>query len=100
VLYNSLLSLARIGGMTLCEAVPLLLHRGFRQAIVQKLQNDQLGVAPFWAWFEALGEAERATVVAPVLSRLRAFTNHAAAPIHRSSSKTIGGAVVNVGGEH
>jgi hypothetical protein len=31
-------------------------------------------VAPFWAWFESISDMEQATVVAPVLNKLRAFT--------------------------
>jgi hypothetical protein len=78
ILRNSLLSLSRVGGMTLCELVPLLLNPAFRRSITRRLQHDALGVAPFWQWFESLSEAERATVVAPVLNKLRAFTNNVA----------------------
>jgi hypothetical protein len=76
ILFNGLLSLARVGGMTLCELPPLLLHRAFRQSVIQQLRSDVLGVAPFWTWFEALSDQERASVVAPVLNKVRSFTQH------------------------
>jgi hypothetical protein len=76
ILYNGLLSLARHGGMTMCELPPLLLNPAFRRSVVNRLRHDALGVAPFWTWFEALSDQERASVVAPVLNKVRSFTQH------------------------
>lgn len=73
ILHASLLTLARTPGMTLC-ALPLLLgDAAFRRRIVGGLQHDRLGLGSFWAWYEALSEAERQTVIAPVMNKLRAF---------------------------
>jgi len=55
-----------------------LTNATFRQMVTSKLRADVLGVAPFWSWFEALSEAERSTVIAPVLNKLRGFTNRKA----------------------
>src|SRR5262249_32440007 len=78
VIHNAVLSLARHGGMTLCELPPLLTNKAFRQVVVERLRDDVLGVAPFWHWFDALSEAERSTAIAPLLNKLRSFTNRKA----------------------
>jgi hypothetical protein len=78
ILFNGVLSLARIGGLTFCELPPLLLNPALRRSIVNRLRDDVLGVAPFWTWFEHLSEPERASVVAPVLNKVRSFTQHPA----------------------
>lgn len=78
VLHHGLLTLARTPGMTMCELPPLLLNQPFRQRVLQGLGDDRLGVGPFWAWYHALSDAERATVVGPVLNKLRAFTQREA----------------------
>jgi len=78
VIHNSVLSLVRHGGLTLCELPPLLTNKAFRSLVVSRLRDDVLGVAPFWSWFDSLSEAERSTVIAPVLNKLRSFTNRKA----------------------
>lgn len=75
VIQHSVLTLARHGGLTLCELPPLLTNTGFRRQVTERLLADVLGVAPFWHWFDALSEAERSMVSAPVLNKLRNFTN-------------------------
>jgi hypothetical protein len=73
ILHSSLLTLARTPGMTLC-ALPLLLSdAAFRRRVVTGLTHDRLGLGSFWAWYDALSEAERQTVIAPVMNKLRAF---------------------------
>jgi hypothetical protein len=74
IIHNAVLTLVRHGGMTLCELPPLLTNRPFRQMVTSGLRDDVLGVAPFWHWFESISEMEQATVIAPVLNKLRAFT--------------------------
>lgn len=74
VIHNSVLTLVKHGGMTLCELPPLLTNRNFRSKVTAGLRDDVLGVAPFWAWFESISEIEQAAVVAPVLNKIRAFT--------------------------
>ncbi len=78
VLHHGLLTLTRRGGMTLCELPPLLTHAGFRRQLIATVRDDHLGVGPFWAWFEALSDNERAAVIGPVLNKLRQFTQRPA----------------------
>lgn len=75
VIHNGVLTLIRHGDLTLCELAPLLTNKAFRQQVTARVRGDVLGVAGFWHWFEALSEAERSAVIAPVLNKLRSFTN-------------------------
>jgi Type IV secretion-system coupling protein DNA-binding domain len=70
ILGASLLTLARLPGMTL-SALPLLLtDAGFRRRVLPHVV-DPIGLEPFWSGFEAWSEAERATAIAPVMNKLR-----------------------------
>ena len=54
--------------------MPLILtDPGYRRRLVGRL-DDPIGLESFWGWYEALSDAERATVVGPVLNKVRAFT--------------------------
>lgn len=75
VLHNSLLTLVRAKGMTLCELPPLLQNRDFRRQVVAQVKHDVLGVAPFWQAFESLSEPQRTEIVAPALNKLRPFVS-------------------------
>src|SRR5207248_7171537 len=35
--------------------------------------HDPVALEPFWAWFEAISDAERQQAIAPVLNKLRPF---------------------------
>jgi hypothetical protein len=70
ILGASLLSLARLPGMTLAALPLLLTDAGFRRQIVPRVV-DPIGLGPFWASFEAWSEAERAAAIAPVMNKLR-----------------------------
>jgi Type IV secretion-system coupling protein DNA-binding domain len=72
VLHASLLTLADRPGMTLCALPVLLSNRRFRQRCVAALTDD-VALKPFWAAFDALSDSARQQVIAPVLTRLRAF---------------------------
>jgi hypothetical protein len=70
ILGASLLTLARLPGMTLA-ALPLLLTDGsFRRRVVPRVA-DPIGLQPFWRAYEAWSEAERAAATAPVMNKLR-----------------------------
>jgi hypothetical protein len=70
ILGASLLTLARVPGMTL-SALPLLLtDAGFRRRVVPGV-SDPIGLGPFWTAYEAWSEAERAVAIAPVMNKLR-----------------------------
>jgi len=69
----ALLTLAQTKDATLCELPVLLTDATYRRRIVGGL-DDPIGLESFWGWFEALSEAERLTVIGPVLNKVRAFT--------------------------
>jgi hypothetical protein len=54
----------------------LLTNRAFRQALWQESMPPQ--VQPFWSWYEWLNPNQQATVIGPVLNKLRAFTDRTA----------------------
>lgn len=72
ILHASALTLARTPGMTLVALPLLLTDDGFRRRIVGKV-NDPFGVSAFWSTYESWSPAERATNIAPALTRLRPF---------------------------
>lgn len=72
ILTSGLYTLAATPGMSLA-ALPLLLTNDvFRARLVAGIE-DRLGLGSFWHWFEALTDAERARVLAPVMNKVRAF---------------------------
>jgi hypothetical protein len=73
VLRAALMTLSAHDGTTLCEVPLLLTDPTYRRRIVGQL-DDPIGLESFWGWYEALSEAERLTVVGPVLNKIRAFT--------------------------
>ena len=70
ILGASLLTLARLPGMTLAALPLLLTDAGFRRRVVPRVV-DPIGLGPFWSAFEAWSEAERAAAIAPVMNKLR-----------------------------
>jgi hypothetical protein len=55
----------------------LLTNTTFRHRLLAKV-SDALVLAPFFAWFDGLSEAERHLVIAPVLNKTRAFLSRTA----------------------
>jgi hypothetical protein len=72
ILRSALLTLVGQPGMTLCEVPLLLSDQAFRRRLVGRI-DEPVALGPFWAWYEALSDAERAQAVGPVLNKLRAF---------------------------
>lgn len=70
VLHASLLTLARRRDTSLVMLPLLLINTGFRRSLTSDLR-DPIALGPFWAWYEALGEAERSAVIAPLMNKLR-----------------------------
>jgi hypothetical protein len=66
------LTLTRIPGATLVDVPLLLTDAGWRRNVREHLQ-DRAGLGAFWSWYERLPEAQRATHIAPLLNKLRAF---------------------------
>lgn len=73
ILRAALLTLAGAGDTTLCEVPLLLTDPNYRRRLVGAL-DDPVGLESFWGWYEALSDAERLSVVGPVLNKVRAFT--------------------------
>ena len=71
-----LLTLARRHGSTLLDLPRLFLDEHFRLAVLADL-DDPVGLEPDWRWFARLPEREQATVIAPLLNKVRQFTARA-----------------------
>jgi type IV secretory pathway TraG/TraD family ATPase VirD4 len=72
ILHASLLSLARRGDASLLHVPLLLTNTGFRRSVTARLvRSDPMGLGSFWAWYESISEAERQSVIAPVMNKLR-----------------------------
>lgn len=75
VLHNGLLVLARHGDTSLPMLPLLLTNARFRRLLTSPvIHDDPVAVGPFWQWFESISQAERATVIAPLMNKLRIFT--------------------------
>ena len=70
LLHASLLTLARRSDTSRVMLPLLLTNTGFRRSLTRVL-HDPIALGPFWAWFESLSEAERGTVIAPLMNKLR-----------------------------
>lgn len=77
VLHHTLLSMARHGGMSL-PMLPLVLSNDAvrRRVVAPEVAKDPLALGAFWGWYEHLSAAERSSVVAPVLNKVRFFTTN------------------------
>ncbi|MGA7966752.1 MAG: hypothetical protein WCB49_12875, partial [Gammaproteobacteria bacterium] len=71
--HMGLLTLARRSGSTLLDLPRLYLDERFRDQVLADL-DDPLGLGPDWQWFENLPPREQASVVAPLLNKVRQFT--------------------------
>jgi hypothetical protein len=71
--HMGLLTLAQRPGSSLLDLGRLFLDPAFRLEVLRQL-DDPIGLGPDWQWFERLPEREQATVVAPLLNKVRQFT--------------------------
>jgi hypothetical protein len=71
--HMGLLTLARRHGSTLLDLPRLYLDPAFRSQILPTL-DDPVGLEPDWQWFGNLSGREQATVIAPLLNKVRQFT--------------------------
>jgi hypothetical protein len=74
--HMGLLTLAQRPGSTLLDLPRLYLDPTFRVMVLADL-DDPVGLEPDWRWFTSLPEREQATVVAPLLNKVRQFTARA-----------------------
>lgn len=71
--HMGLLTLARRQGSTLLDLPRLYLDPSFRAKVLTDL-DDPVGLEPDWRWFGMLSAREQATVIAPLLNKVRQFT--------------------------
>lgn len=71
--HMGLLTLARRNGSTLLDLPRLYLDPDFRSKVLADL-DDPVGLEPDWHWFGNLPIREQATVIAPLLNKVRQFT--------------------------
>lgn len=71
--HMGLLTLARRQGSTLLDLPRLFLDPQFRDKVLADL-DDPVGLEPDWLWFGNLPLKEQATVIAPLLNKVRQFT--------------------------
>ncbi|MCL2091632.1 MAG: type IV secretion system DNA-binding domain-containing protein [Micrococcales bacterium] len=71
ILHSCLLTLARRSDASLIQVPWLLTDPAFRQARIGAVAGDP-ALGPFWAWYQALSDSERANVIAPLMNKLRA----------------------------
>jgi Type IV secretion-system coupling protein DNA-binding domain/TraM recognition site of TraD and TraG len=72
ILHSALLTLASRGDASLCVLPALLTNPAIRRRLLADV-DDPIALEPFWAWFEAISDAERQQAIAPVLNKLRPF---------------------------
>ncbi|MFB6718702.1 type IV secretory system conjugative DNA transfer family protein [Kribbella sp. NPDC056345] len=74
VVHSALLTLARRGDASVAMVPLLLTNTGFRRSVVRRVAAaDPIALGPFWAWYEALSDGERATAIAPIMNKMRPF---------------------------
>ncbi|MCL2467472.1 MAG: TraM recognition domain-containing protein [Micrococcales bacterium] len=71
VLHSCLLTLSRQPDASLVQIPRLLTDPVFRASKVAGVAGD-VALGSFWTWYESLGESERASVIAPLMNKLRA----------------------------
>jgi Type IV secretion-system coupling protein DNA-binding domain len=71
--HMGLLTLARRENSTLLDLPRLYLDPDFRAKVLADL-DDPVGLEPDWRWFGNLPIREQATVIAPLLNKVRQFT--------------------------
>ena len=71
--HMGLLTLARRKNSTLLDLPRLYLDPDFRATVLADL-DDPVGLGPDWQWFANLPIREQATVIAPLLNKVRQFT--------------------------
>jgi hypothetical protein len=74
--HMGLLTLARREGSTLLDLPRLFLDERFRLGVLADL-DDPVGLEPDWYWFTNLPTREQASVIAPLLNKVRQFTARA-----------------------
>lgn len=74
--HMGLLTLAQREHATLLDLPRLFLDESFRAQVLRGL-DDPVGLEPDWRWFVSLQERDQATVIAPLMNKVRQFTARA-----------------------
>jgi hypothetical protein len=93
LLRNALLTLTHAraadgSAFTLVELPELLLNNGFRRFVTRQARVPE-AVRPFWSAFAAMGDGERAAVIAPSLNKLRSLTTRTALRLMLGQSRGV-----------
>ena len=72
ILHSSLLTLADTQVASICHIPQLLVDDRFRRTLLASRPHST-AVRFFWSWYDNLSNAERSTVIAPVMNKLRPF---------------------------
>lgn len=77
ILLHCLIALARLPDGTIADTPILLTQPRFRREVLARV-SDPLVLAPFFAWYEQLSDAERGQAISPVLNKLRVLLSPSA----------------------
>jgi hypothetical protein len=72
ILHASLLTIARQPDASLIQLPLLFSNPMLRHHLTAPVMSD-LALGPFWSWYENLHDAERMSVIAPLMNKLRAL---------------------------
>jgi len=99
LLRASILTLMRDPAMTMVELVPLLTNEAFRRRFVAMVQDDPVGLAPFWRNYAVMRPNEQAQTIAPVMNKLRQILLRPAVRncVGQSKSRLDLGQAINTG---
>jgi type IV secretory system conjugative DNA transfer VirD4/TraG family protein len=75
IITNGLKTLALHGGFALTELSVLLTNERFQAQVLANIGHDDLGVTPFWQWYNSLRPSERSAAIGPVLNKIEGFTS-------------------------
>lgn len=75
LLQSSLYTLARMPGTTLMDLLTIWTNDTFRARAAATVQDDPV-LAGFWAWFAQLSAAERASMLAAPMNKIRPLLTH------------------------
>lgn len=86
-LYNGIFCAAAVNGTTLAELPRLYTSKEFRRPFVAAVADPF--IRDFWSWFDGLSPAQRGTLLAPALNKLRPLLRPDLAPIIGQRRSTI-----------
>ena len=73
ILHSALLTLVGSPFSSIVFVPQLLIDHRFRRDLIKHSKNTSQALRFFWGWYDGLSEAERNTMIAPVMNKLRPF---------------------------